>query len=67
MGFVNDLENKVSDYLDGDYDVMETKIIPSVEQVSFGKKSKKMNLCAYSIDLRKSSDLLFKHQKQTSG
>ena len=67
MGFVNDLENQISDYLDGDYEVMETRTIPSVEQVSFGKKSKKMNLCAYSIDLRKSSDLLFHHHKQTSG
>jgi len=67
MGFVDDLDNQIRDYMDGNYDVMETNNIPSVEQVSLGKKSKKMKLCAYSIDMRKSSDLLFKHHKQTSG
>jgi class 3 adenylate cyclase len=67
MGFVNDLENQVKDYLDGDYEIAEITSIPSVDNVSFKKKAKKMKLCAYSIDLRKSSDLLFKHRKQTSG
>jgi len=67
MGFVDDLENKVRDYLDGNYDVTETKTIPSVENVTFGKKAKKMQLCAYCIDLRKSTELLSSHQKQTCG
>ena len=67
MGFVEDLTNKVRDYLSGDYEIVETKGKPSVDNVSYGKKAKKMNLCAFSIDLRKSSDLLFQHQKQTAG
>lgn len=67
MGYVDDLENKVRDYLEGDYEVTETQTIPSVDNVAFGKKAKKMNLCAYCIDLRKSSELLKIHQKQTSG
>ena len=67
MGFVEDLTNKVRDYLSGDYEIVETKGIPSVDNVSHGKKAKKINLCAFSIDLRKSSDLLFQHQKQTAG
>jgi class 3 adenylate cyclase len=67
MGFVEDLKNKIQDYLSGDYDVMETRGIPTVDNVSHGKKAKKMNLCAFSIDLRKSSDLLIQHQKQTAG
>ncbi|MFW9878765.1 MAG: adenylate/guanylate cyclase domain-containing protein [Candidatus Thorarchaeota archaeon] len=67
MGFVEDLSNKVRDYLSGDYDVMESRGIPTVDNVSHGKKAKKMNLCAFSIDLRKSSDLLFHHHKQTAG
>lgn len=67
MGFVNNLENQVRDYLDGDYEVSEIDSIPSVENVSFKKKAKKIKLCAYSIDLRRSSDLLVKHHKQTSG
>ncbi len=66
MGIVNDLENKVRDYLEGDYEVTETQTIPSADNVTFGKKAKKMKLCAYCIDLRKSSELLTVHQKQTS-
>jgi len=67
LDFVNDLENQVREYLEGDYEVSEVTDIPSVDNVSFKKKAKKLNLCAYSIDLRNSSDLLFKHLKQTSG
>lgn len=67
MGLVADLENKVREYLSGDYEVTETLVIPTVDNVPFGKKAKKMNLCAYCIDLRKSSELLTVHQKQTSG
>ncbi len=67
MGFTNDVENVVRDYLDGDYEVTDTTAIPDVENVAFGKKAKKMNMCTFCIDLRKSSDLLFYHKKQTSG
>jgi len=67
MGFVIDLENKVRDYLDGDYEITETETIPSVENVPFGKKAKKMKLCAYCIDIRNSTELMTIHQKQTSG
>lgn len=67
MGYIEDLRNKVRDYLSGDYQISQTKDIPSVDNVSHGKKAKKMNLCAFSIDLRKSSDLLFQHKKQTAG
>jgi class 3 adenylate cyclase len=67
MAYKDDLKNKVSDYLDGEYEVTETETIPSVDNVTFGKKAKKMKLCAYCIDLRKSTELLSVHQKQTSG
>jgi class 3 adenylate cyclase len=65
--YVEDLKNKVKDYLTGNYDVMEMKGIPTVDNVAHGKKAKKIKLCAFSIDLRKSSELLFQHQKQTAG
>ncbi|GAJ23602.1 unnamed protein product, partial [marine sediment metagenome] len=42
MGFVEDLTNKVRDYLSGDYEIVETKGIPSVDNVSHGKKAKKI-------------------------
>lgn len=67
MGLVSELENKVRDYLAGNYQVTNTQTIPSVDNVSFGKKAKKMKLCAYCIDLRKSTELLMVHQKQTAG
>jgi len=67
MGLVNDIENKVKDYLAGDYEIKEVTIIPSVDDVPIGKKARKMDVCAFNIDLRKSSELLEVHQKQTSG
>jgi adenylate cyclase len=63
----SEIETKVRDFLAGDYDVQETKTIPSPEDVHFGKLAKKMNLCVFYIDLRRSTDLLFSHQKQTAG
>lgn len=62
-----DVRKAVSEYLDGDYTVTDARAIPSVEDVPFGKFAKKMNLCVLFIDLRKSTDLLFLHQKQTAG
>lgn len=67
MRYIDEIENKVKDYLDGDYEITETKGIPSIEDVPFGKKAKKMKLCAYCIDIRKSTELLTVHQKQTCG
>jgi adenylate cyclase len=64
---INALENTIRDYLSGDYEVTETQTIPSIEQVAFGKKAKKIKLCAFCIDMRKSSDLLTVHNKQTCG
>lgn len=67
MSFVEDLEKKVKDYLDGDYEIIDAKEIPSVDNVAFGKKAKKMYLCVLCIDLRKSTELMFIHEKETSG
>ena len=67
MGVKTDICEKAKEYLAGDYEVEEVDHIPSVEKVAFGKKAKKANVCAFSIDLRKSTDLLYVHQKQTAG
>ena len=67
MSFVEDLEKKVKDYLDGDYEIINAREIPSVENVAFGKKAIKMDLCVLCIDLRKSTELMFIHEKETSG
>ena len=67
MGLVSDLENQVREYLSGDYQISEFPSIPSVDNVSLGKKAKKVNLCAFCIDLRNSTDLLYQHQEETAG
>lgn len=67
MGYISDLENKIRDYTSGDYEVVETKGIPSVKDVAFGKKAYKTTLTAFCIDLRRSTDLLTIHNKQTAG
>ncbi|MBN9483130.1 MAG: hypothetical protein BGO70_01070 [Bacteroidetes bacterium 43-93] len=67
MGYIKDLENTVADYMQGDYEIIETTSIPSAENVTFGKKAYKIKLTAFCIDLRKSTDLLVVHDKQTCG
>ncbi len=67
MSLTNDVRTKVVEYLDGDYEVEDVTAIPSADDVPFGKKAKRMKLCVFYIDLRKSTDLLFLHQKQTAG
>lgn len=67
MTTAQEIRDKVSAYLDGDYEVEEVPQIPSVEQVAFGNKAKKLKVTAFAIDLRHSTDLLDAHQKQTAG
>lgn len=67
MSLADDIKTNVADYLAGDYEVTEGRVLPSVEDVPFGKVAKKMNLCVLYIDLRHSTDLLFLHNKQTAG
>jgi adenylate cyclase len=67
VGVKSDICTKAKEYLSGDYEVEEVDHIPTVEKVAFGKKAKKAKVCAFSIDLRKSTDLLYDHQKQTAG
>ena len=67
MGYIKELEDKIKDYNTGDYEIIETKTIPSVENVAFGKKAYKIKLTSFCIDLRKSTDLLKIHDKETCG
>jgi adenylate cyclase len=67
MAYLKELEDKIKDYLKGDYEITETKTIPSPENVPLGKKAFKIKLTAFCIDLRKSTDLLRIHDKETCG
>lgn len=53
--------------MDGDYQIIETENIPSPENVGFGKKAYKIQLTSFCIDLRKSTELLRIHDKETCG
>lgn len=59
MGQIDELENLIKDYMSGSYEIVETKKIPSAEEVAFGKKAYRTNLTAFCIDLRKSTELLW--------
>ncbi len=67
MGYLNDLEEKIKDYTTGEYEIFETKTLPSPEKVAFGKKAYKIKLTSFCIDLRMSTDLLRIHDKETCG
>jgi adenylate cyclase len=67
MGYIKELEDKIADYTNGDYEIVETDTLPSPENVAFGKKAYKIKLTALCIDLRKSTDLLRIHDKETCG
>ena len=67
MSYIRELEDRIRDYLTGEYEIIETKAIPSPENVAFGKKAYKIKLTAFCIDLRKSTDLLKIHDKETCG
>lgn len=67
MDFVDDIKSRIEDYLDDEYEIIDAEDIPSVEDLSFGNKAKRMNLCTLCIDLRKSTDLMYIHDEPTSG
>lgn len=67
MNYIQELETKIKDYLIGDYEIVETTKIPSPEEVAFGKKAYKIKLTSLCIDLRRSTDLLKVHDKETCG
>lgn len=67
MSYFNELESKIKDYMDGDYEIIATDVIPAPENVAFGKKAYKICLTAFCIDLRKSTELLKIHDKETCG
>ena len=67
MGFAEDLENKIREYMQGNYKLIELSSIPKKNNIAIGKKIYKTEMTTFSIDLRKSSELLFQHHQQTIG
>ena len=66
MSFADNLENKVKDLLEGNYEREDLEYVPNINNVSTKKKYVNTCLCAMFIDLRNSSDLLINKWKQTS-
>jgi adenylate cyclase len=67
MGIEQQIDDKVRDYLEGDYEVRPYQGIPNIENVPFGKVALRIQMCAFAIDLRGSTELLDAHQKKTAG
>ncbi|PKK82975.1 MAG: hypothetical protein CVT49_10955 [candidate division Zixibacteria bacterium HGW-Zixibacteria-1] len=67
MGYITELDSKIEDFMEGNYEIIETKMIPSVKDVAFGKKAYKVKLTALCIDLRRSTDLLYIQDTETCG
>ena len=65
MGDVEDIVNKVEEYLDTDYEAINLSGIPTIDNIGFGKKVYTRSLTTFSIDLRKSTQLLFDHHRKT--
>jgi len=64
---VNRIENRIKDYLDGDYQLHEVTNFPNRYNINYGKHAYKTKICVFSIDLRNSTKLLFKEGKANSG
>ena len=43
MGYIKDLEYSVIDYMNGDYEIIETETLPTPENVSFGRRHTRLN------------------------
>lgn len=67
MVFSDEVQEVVHDYLDGDYEVRESELIPEVKDVPLGKVAIKVRAATFTIDLRDSTGLLEVHQRQTAG
>ncbi len=65
MAEIDDLDALVKDYMSGNYTTVATKKIPSTEEVPFGKTLYTTQLTAFCIDLRKSTELLWRHDGET--
>ena len=64
---INRIENRVREYLDGEYFLKEEDYIPRLSNVHTGKRAYKTEVCAFYIDLRNSTKLLFEKGKVISG
>lgn len=67
MSFCEDVTERVEGFLDGDYEVVETSVIPAPKDVPHGNVAKKLRAAVLTIDLRDSTGLLEVHQRQTAG
>lgn len=66
MSWMDDLYNKINEYTNGYYTQNASNSIPSLYNVGMGKSYVKTPVCAYCIDMRKSSSLIDKYGMESS-
>lgn len=65
MELKDDITQQVDEYLSGDYDIDEVDYIPEVEDVTFGNTGLKIKSTVLYIDIRRSTQILDAHRRQT--
>ncbi len=65
MGLKDDITQQVDEYLLGDYDIDEVDYIPEVVDVTFGNTGLKIEATVLYIDIRRSTEILDVHRRQT--
>lgn len=66
MSFKSDLEEMVSDYLEGNYETYDPEGVPKPEDIPLGNEAAKLEATALFIDIRQSSDITNVFRRQTA-
>lgn len=66
MSFKSELEEMVSDYLEGEYETYKPQGVPKPEDLPLGNEAAKLEATALFIDIRQSSDITNAFRRQTA-
>ena len=56
--FKDNLINDVNLFFDGDYDVVQGRVVPSVDEIAFGRFGKEVELAMLFIDIKESTNIV---------
>ena len=66
MGLKDDIIKQVNKYTKGNYDITNTRSIPSAKDLGFGNKGRIIRAPILYADLRRSSEVTERHRRQTT-
>ncbi len=56
--FKDDLISDIDDFFDGDYEVIQGRTVPSVDEVAFGRYGKEIEMAMLFIDIKESTKIV---------